>query len=142
MNDGELMRELARRCTGWMRVLEKLRTTHRELMGRVTEPTAWTPGDTLGTWSWLGYYWEQERFWFGYGWRRGLWQPVLSADVRSPHSQSWLHLRAQLPAVWKTEASGDFAYLWSDLAGGILAKHGQWFHDRSMELHEYSLMQR
>lgn len=142
MTDGELLQELVRRSIGWARILDKLRKTHREMMGRSSEPNAWTAGDTLGTWSWFGYYWEQERFWFGYGWRRSLWQPVLSADVRSPHSQSWLHLRAQLPAVWKTEAGGDFAYLWSNLADDDLEEHAQWFHDRSRELHEYSLMQR
>jgi len=142
MTDGELLRELVQRSIGWKRVLEKLRVTHRVMMGRATEPVAWTAGDTLGTWSWFGYYWQKERFWFGYGSRGGHWQPTISADVRSPHAQSWLQLRAQLPSTWEPEIAGDFAYLWSDLAGKDPEVHGQWLHDRSLELNEYSLLRR
>lgn len=142
MTDGELLRQLVQRSIRWKRILERLQETHVAVLGRSPEMIAWVPGDTLGTWSWYGYYWDPERFWFGYGYHGDTWQPMVSADLRSRHTHSWLQLRAQLPGIWNASVGGDFAYLWSDLGDREPEEQGRWFHDRSMELHEYSLLER
>jgi len=142
MTDGELIQQLAKRSAGWEGVLGKLRSVHIDNLGRAIEPTQWVEGESAGIWSWFGYYWQTERFWFGYGLNRGGWQPIISADIRSRHAQSWLQLRSQLPSAWSAEVGGDFAFLWSSLADAEASAQGRWFHDRSMELHEYSLMER
>lgn len=142
MTDGELLRQLVQRSISWKGVLEKLRATHTETLGRSIEVTSWVAGDTLGTWSWYGFYWDPERFWFGYGYHGDTWQPMISADIRTRHAQSWLQLRSQLPTVWSASVGGDFAYLWSSLGDRDPQEQSRWFHDRSMELHEYSLMER
>ncbi|HRE80668.1 MAG TPA: hypothetical protein PLN52_06450 [Opitutaceae bacterium] len=142
MTDGQFMRELMQRTQRWTEVLATLRGIHRDGLGRGIEPIAWTAGDTVGLWSWFGYYWETERFWFGYGSFEGAWQPLISADIRNRHAQSWLQLRSQLPNVWPSVTAGEYAYLWSGLGAADSEAQGRWFHDRSMELHEYSLMER
>ena len=67
--------------------------------------------ETMGPWSWYGFYWETERFWFGYGFNQEMWQPMISADIRTRYAQSWLQLRSQLPSAWTAEVGGDFGVL-------------------------------
>ncbi len=143
MTDGELLRQLVQRSISWNGVLEKLRATHAETLGRSIDGLSWIADAPLGIWSWYGFYWKAERFWFGYGYQGGAWQPTISADIRTHYVQSWMQLRAQLPLAWGVdEVRGPFAYLWSSLGDRDPEEQGRWFHDRSMELHEYSLLEK
>ncbi|MBL9208150.1 MAG: hypothetical protein JNN01_23895 [Opitutaceae bacterium] len=143
MTDGDLMRTLVQRCASWTALLEQLRIEHANNLGRKPEAITWIPGDTLGRWSWYGYFWSPERFWFGYGYHRGEWTPLIEADVRNPHAQSWLQLQIQLPGAWVVDMGGCYARLWAALPpSASVETQFNWFRDRSMELHEYSLIER
>lgn len=143
MTDGELLRTLVQRTGTWTALLEQLRLEHANTLGRNPQPVGWIAGDTLGRWSWLGYFWEPERFWFGYGYHRGEWTPLIEADVRNRHAQAWLQLQIQLPGAWLVDTGGPYARLWATLpATASREEQFTWFRDRSLELHEYSLAER
>jgi hypothetical protein len=142
MTDGDLMRVFAHRHAGWTLLLETLRTEHATSLGRTPQGIGWTAGDTLGVWSWYGFFWHPERFWFGYGLLRGQWTPLIEADIRNRHAQSWLQLRSQLPGSWSVDVGGHYARLWASLPASAGAEEQiGWFKERSRELHEYSLVE-
>lgn len=137
------MRTLRQRHAGWVSLLERLRGLHARDLGRNPQPVGWIAGDTLGPISWLGYFWEPERFWFGYGFHLGEWMPLIEADIRRPAAKAWLELRAQLPGAWTVEVGGAYARLWATLAPSADAEQQfNWFAERSRELHEYSLSEK
>ena len=69
--------------------------------------------------------------------------PVLGADVRLHHSGWGLQWPLQLPGVGGVGVGVCYARLWAVLPPGANPEtQFKWFRDRSMELHEYSLIER
>lgn len=140
MTDAELLQELARRESRWRALLRQVQQFHLKQLGRDVQPMTWIGGDTLGTHSWFGFYWKPELFWFGFGLHRAEWCPLIEADRRAPESQAWSALQQAIPSVWNVRGStaGNlFLRLWAD-PGGDDESVGNWFLQRSRELHEFA----
>ncbi len=140
MTDAELIAEFLAREQRWLRALHELRAYHEAQMGKATTGVQWIAGRELGRKSWLGYYWHQEVFWFGYGLHQGLWRPVIEADTRSKFSAVFDSMHAALSETWETVTAEGNLYrrLWSasEIAGKSEAEVN-WFKARSRELHEF-----
>lgn len=144
ITDGELVRLWAARCAQWARLLEDLRVAHARDFGRTPGPLHWTLGTTLGPWSWFGFYWEPERYWFGYGFDEVEWRPLIEADHRVPGSrQVWLQMEHQIPSQWQLQKFANYSRLWGPAVVEVdLQSHRDWFTQRSQELHEYAVVER
>jgi len=140
MTDAEVLQQFLMREQRWLQVLQGLRTFHESQMGKLTTGIQWVAGRELGRISWLGYYWHQEMFWFGYGLNEGRWRPLIEADNRSKHSAIWQSMRTQLCGTWESVAAEGNLYLrlWApaDVAESA-EKQVNWYKERSRELHEY-----
>jgi hypothetical protein len=142
MTDSEAFQEFLRRDQRWVQTLQELRVFHSSLMGKRLGEIQWMAGSEAGPFSWLGYFWDPERFWFGYGWNNGIWRPLIEADNRSKHSEIWQSMRDQMRGTWETipVAGGVYCRLWAQVdAEESAAGQLQWFKERSHELHEYSI---
>src|SRR4051812_43355530 len=102
MHDAEIIQEFLLRERRWLRTLQELRAYHNAQMGKATTNVLWVQGGELDRLSWLGYYWDNERFWFGYGLHEGVWRPLIEADNRSEYSSVWLSMRAELVGTWES----------------------------------------
>lgn len=140
MTDAATIREFLIREQRWLQVLEALRSYQDVQMGRVTTGIQWIAGSELGKLSWLGYYWHQEMFWFGFGLHEEVWRPVIEADNRSRFSGVLENMRMELSGTWElVSAEGNlYRRLWSkaDVAGNSESEM-EWFKARSRELHEF-----
>lgn len=138
--DAEVLLQFLQREQRWLHVLEDLRAYHKTQMGKVTTACEWMGGDTFRRFSWLGYYWYREMFWFGFGLNGERWRPMIEADNRSRYSDAWGGLGDQLAGTWETVTTAGNLYrrLW---APGEMAETSeaqlQWFKERSRELHEF-----
>lgn len=142
MTDAQIIREFLEREQGWLRVLHGVRDYHQKRMGKLITAVQWVGGKELGRFSWLGYYWHQEMFWFGYGLNEGIWRPMIEADNRSKFSAVLDNMRNELAGVWESVTTEGNLYrrLWSpvEVAGRFEAEL-EWFKARSRELHEFAL---
>lgn len=142
MTDAEVLQEFTQRQQRWLRTLQELRTFHESQMGKVTTQIQWVSGRELGRLSWLGFYWHQEMFWFGYGLHDKVWRPLIEADNRSKSSEVLRNMRAQLFGTWESVAAEGNLYrrLWSPAKStGGAESDLEWFKSRSRELHEYAV---
>lgn len=140
MTDAEIMQEFLRREQRWLRLLDDLRAYHTTQMGKVTTHAEWLVGGELRRFSWLGYFWHHEMFWFGFGLNGSRWEPLIEADNRSKYSDLWGNLGTQLPGVWEVVAAAENRYrrLWAPLEiDETSAAQLLWFKERSRELHEF-----
>jgi hypothetical protein len=139
MSDAEIIREFLRREHRWLSLLNELRVYHQTQMGKITTASEWVGGNERGRFSWLGYYWHREMFWFGFGLNDDRWQPLIEADNRSKYSDAWGNLGAQLAGTWEVvSAGGSYRRLWAppEIAEDSTVQL-HWFRERSRELHEY-----
>lgn len=140
MTDAEAIRVLLNREQRWLQVLQTLRGFHETQMGKVTTGIQWIGGRELGRFSWLGFYWHQEMFWFGYGLHEGVWRPLIEADNRSRFATVLENMRSELSGVWETVSAEGTLYrrLWSSAeVAGTSEDELEWFKARSRELHEF-----
>jgi len=140
MTDAEVLHQFVSREQRWLQTLQALRSYHETQMGKVTTGIQWMGGRELGRLSWLGYYWHQEMFWFGYGLQDGVWRPVIEADNRSRYSSVLEKLRVELCGTWESIAAEGNLYrrLWSAQAASCSSETElDWFKVRSRELHEF-----
>lgn len=143
MTDSEIFREFMHRQRNWMQTLQELRSVHVSTMGKRVGEVHWLASPENGPLSWFGYFWEPEKFWFGFGWNDGVWRPLIEADLRSRHSAVWDNLRDQMGGGWETisVAGGIYCRLWSRLdSAETAAGQLQWFKERSHEIHEYLVL--
>lgn len=140
MTDGEFLRQWILRGERWLSLLQDLRRFHAQELGRLPQAVAWVTGDTLGAFSWYGFFWEPERYWFGFGYRAGEWRPVIEADSRLPQIRYWMDLQNQIPGAWDVEVVGIWARLWApvDMVPDTPTQL-DWFRERSRELHEFAV---
>ena len=140
MSDAQILQQFLGREQRWLQTLQVLRAFHESQMGKLTTGIRWIGGSELGRLSWLGYYWHQEMFWFGYGLHEGTWRPLIEADNRSKFSGVLENLQAQLCGTWESIAAEGNLYrrLWSapEIAGESESEL-EWFKARSRELHEF-----
>lgn len=140
MTDAELIRRFAEGERRWLVTLGKLRDFHVERFGRTASATQWIGGVELGRFSWLGFYWPTQFFWFGYGFHGHAWQPLIEVDDRSASSVVIRRLQAEHCGPWRRVDGGVRPYLrlWSELPlAADSAVDLDWFQARSRELHEY-----
>lgn len=140
MNDAEIIQQFLAREQRWLQTLQTLRGYHEAQMGKVTTGIQWMGGRELGRFSWLGYYWHQEMFWFGYGMHEGIWRPLIEADNRSKYSGVLENMRTELFGTWETVAAEGTLYrrLWAvPEASRSSGTELDWFKARSRELHEF-----
>lgn len=138
--DGELVKYWNLRATLWQRLLAAQQKQHAASFGRTVGPAHWIGSPELGPWSWYGFFWEQEKYWFGYGHCNNTWRPLIEADTRNIQARSWRQLANQLPDTWKIQKISTYLRLWSpDDLGDSLKAHERWFRNRAQELHEYAL---
>ena len=140
MNDAQIIQQFLVREQLWLQTLQALRTYHEAQMGKVTTGIQWMGGRELGRFSWLGYYWHQEMFWFGYGLHEGIWRPLIEADNRSKYCGVLENLRVELCGTWESVAAEGNLYrrLWSALPTSHTPEFElEWFKARSRELHEF-----
>ena len=140
MKDAEVLQQFLAREQRWLQALHTLRHYHETQMGKVTTGIQWIGGHELGRLSWLGFYWHQEMFWFGYGLHEGTWRPLIEADNRSKFSGVLENMRDELFGTWQSVAAEGnlFRRLWApaDVAG-VSETELDWFKARSRELHEF-----
>ncbi len=143
ITDGELVGLWNRRCRRWVEVLEAVRSEQADVLGREVGPIQWIGSPAFGPWTWLGYFWTSEPFWFGYGFDGRQLRLVIEIDGRAPAAKSWLLLRRQLPAVWKFSRSENYFRLWGDaeLMAAPARSQVAWLRSRGREIHEYSVSQ-
>ena len=140
MNDAEVLQQFLVREQRWLQALQALRTYHEAQMGKVTTGIQWMGGRELGRFSWLGYFWHLEMFWFGYGLHEGVWRPLIEADNRSKYCGVLENLRTELSGTWESVAAEGTLYrrLWSPVTtSGASDSELDWFKARSRELHEF-----
>ncbi|HWL15381.1 MAG TPA: hypothetical protein VNR00_07235 [Opitutus sp.] len=140
MTDAEVLHQFLAREQRWLQTLQALRSFHEAQMGKVMTGIQWIAGRELGRFSWLGYYWHQEMFWFGYGMREGLWRPLIEVDNRSRFSDVLESMRTELSGRWESVTAEGNLYrrLWSEPSvAGESASELEWFKARSRELHEF-----
>lgn len=140
MTDLELLRMFAAREAGWVSRLARLQEVHRKQFRRGVGPIHWMSGDTLGSHSWLGFYWKPEYFWFGYGLGEGVWRLLIEADRRSAASVAWNDLREDLSEAWAVQMSPRYLRLWGPAADASDADQDAWLLARSRELHEFAVV--
>ena len=140
MNDAQVIRQFLAGERRWLQTLQTLRVYHETQMGRVTTGIQWVAGGEFARLSWLGFYWHQEMFWFGYGLYDGCWRPLIEADNRSKYCGVLENLRTELCGTWESVAADGnlLRRLWSstDFSGDSQAEL-DWFKARSRELHEF-----
>ena len=141
MNDLELLRMFVAREADWVSRLARLQVVHRKQFRRTIGPVHWMSGDTLGSHSWLGFYWKPEYFWFGYGLHDGAWKLLIEADRRSAASVAWEVLREDLPETWPLETSPRYFRLWGPAADAGGEDQDRWLLSRSRELHEFAVVE-
>lgn len=140
LTDGRLVLLWTERSGQWHRTLAALHRHHERNLGRAPGPIHWIGSPDAGPWTWFGFFWEPEKFWFGYGLQDGDWRPLIEADTRQPAARAWRHLAEQLPEVWPVAGAGSYRRLWAPPEIGALARaHERWFRDRSQELNDYAL---
>jgi hypothetical protein len=140
MTDAQVLEEFLVREKRWLALLEDLRGFHYAQMSKVTSRCEWIASQELRQHSWLGFFWQQEMFWFGFGYHERMWRPVIEADNRSKYSDAWGKLGDQLAGTWETVSTAGNLYrrLWSPATlAEETADQSRWFRDRSRELHEY-----
>ena len=140
MTDAEIIQHFLASEQRWLQVLQALRSYHETRMGKMITAVQWIGGREMGRLSWLGYYWHQEMFWFGYGLLEGVWRPLIEADNRSRYSRVLENMQTELGDVWVSIAAEGNLYrrLWSSPEGaGNSETELKWFRARSRELHEF-----
>jgi len=122
-------------------VLAEVRSLHDASLGKRMTPVQWLPDGALGSFGWLGYYWESPPFWFGYGRKNGSWLPLIECDIRRCDPAFMLQLEANLPSTWQhvDRLAGCFWRLWAPPE--LQEPLGQvgWLSERSRELHEFTV---
>lgn len=140
VNNTELLRLFHAREREWVQLIERVRGDHFATIGRQSGPVQWHADLGLGTHAWLGYYWLNPPFWFGYGLGQGGWRPVVDASGRGCPIGVVMRLRDQLPHIWREVDFSPKTYwrLWApaDTADEPEA-HQQWLKERGRELHEF-----
>ena len=140
MGDAKIIQQFLSLEQRRLQTLQALRTYHEEQMGKVTTGIQWMGGVELGRFSWLGYFWHIEMFWFGYGLHEGVWRPLIEADNRSKYCWVLENLRTELSGTWESVAAEGTLYrrLWSPAkTAGTSETELDWFRARSRELHEF-----
>lgn len=120
--------------------MEATRQEQIARLGREVGPVQWIGSPNLGPWTWLGFFWEKERFWFGYGFTGRDFRLLVEADATRPEARAWSLLKRELPEVWNFSRAGKYLRLFAgdDLPGNPRA-HGLWLRARALELHEYAV---
>lgn len=140
LSDGELMSLWLRRNQRWVAMLETARREQIDRLGRKIGPVHWIGSPEFGPWTWLGFFWESERFWFGYGYDGKGLSLLIEADASYPAAGAWDLLRKQMPDVWNYSRTGKYLRV---VAGAELPtgkrSHLLWLRARSHELHEFTL---
>lgn len=140
MSDADAIQQFLVREQRWLKALQALRGYHEAQMGKVTTGIQWIGGRELGRFSWLGFYWHQEMFWFGYGSSEGVWRPLIEADNRSKYGAVLDNMRVELCGIWESVTMEGNLYrrLWSPTeVAGKSETELEWFKARSRELHEF-----
>jgi hypothetical protein len=140
MNNTELLRLFHQREREWVTLLEHVRGAHFTAIGRQSGPIQWHADLNLGTHAWLGFYWLNPPFWFGYGLGQGGWSPVVDASGKGCPIGTVVRLREQLPGIWHEVdfSSKTFWRLWAPAGTPEDNKtHQQWLVERGRELHEF-----
>lgn len=140
LSDTEILRVFLARERRWLDTLNTLRTYQEVQMGKLVTGVQWMSGKELGRFSWLGFSWHREMFWFGYGLFQDVWRPLIEADTRSRFSGVLEHMQEELNGAWESVAAEGNLYrrLWAppDVAGESESELN-WFRARSRELHEF-----
>ncbi len=140
MNNTELLRSFLEREKEWVRTLETVREQLRVTVGRPTGHIQWHAEIGIGTHAWLGYYWQDPPFWFGYGLGPHGWLPVVDASGRGCPLGVVMRLRDNLPHIWRELDFSRKTYwrLWAPADMVDTAEiHIQWLLARSRELHAF-----
>ena len=139
--DGDLVALWIKRSTRWVEFLTAVGSDHRTAFGRKVGEVHWLGSPDYGPWTWLGFFWEHEAFWFGYGFDGRHWRPLIEADARNPSARAWSVLKRQMPEVWTHQRTGNYLRLWApiDLLPAGARAHARWLRERAQELHEYTL---
>lgn len=140
LSDAQLLAHLNQRHARWVALLEAVRRDQLARTGRSVGPVHWIGSPNLGPWTWLGFFWEAERFWFGFGFTGKDWRLLVEAEARHPASRVWPLLRKQLPEVWNYNRQGDHLRLC--LGSGqaqTTSAQRSWLQARSRELDEFAV---
>lgn len=140
--DAEIIRLLQGRERRWLEVLAALRRDHETSLGHQVAPVQWLAIPNLSALGWLGYYWVNPAFWFGFGMRSEGWLPLIEGDVRRCDPGFMDELCLRLPGAWGDldKTGNPYWRLWAP-AGceGQPADQLSWFIERSHELHEFAV---
>lgn len=141
LTDAALLALFREREQAWLTVLAQVRQEQEASLGKPSTPIHWLADRGVGTHAWLGYFWKDPLFWFGYGLHPRGWGVLVEAELsRCP--SGWLdNLQRQMPGVWAgAERTGPFFRLWAgpaDQAGSV--EDGRWLSERGREIHEFAV---
>lgn len=138
--DGELLDRWNQRQQQWGRILQSARAEQIRRLGRTIGPIHWIGSPETGPCTWLGFFWEPEQIWFGYGFDGREFRLLIEADAKKSAARPWKLLRLQMPEVWNYADYGRYLRLFAGIdSTGDANEQLAWLKSRSSELHEYVL---